>query len=144
MTLASIRQVLKRSFDRISNDRLKHNILQAIPFWVASLVAGLLAVAYSKAFTFMEGTTFDVLKYHGWWIFILSPVCFFIAWWLVIRFGPYARTSGIPQVRAAIELDTATYNKKIKQLLSIKILFVKVVSGLFMILGGGAVGKEGR
>lgn len=143
MTLLSIRKFLKRSFDRINNDRVKHNILQAIPFWIASLVAGLLAVAYSKAFTFLEGTTFDVLKYHGWWIFILSPVCFFISWWLVIRFGPYARTSGIPQVRAAIELDTATYNKKIKQLLSIKILFVKVVSGLFMILGGGAVGKEG-
>jgi H+/Cl- antiporter ClcA len=143
MTLASIRKVLKRSFDRISNDRLKHNILQAIPFWVASLVAGLLAVAYSKAFAFLEGTTFDVLRYHGWFIFVLTPVCFLIAWWLVAKYGPYARTSGIPQVRAAIELDTTHYDKKIKKLLSLKILVVKVVSGLFMILGGGAVGKEG-
>ena len=61
----------------------------------------------------------------------------------MVKYGPYARTSGIPQVRAAIELDTTNYNKKIKKLLSIKILFIKVVSGLFMILGGGAVGKEG-
>ena len=143
MTLITIRKVLKRSFDRISNDRLKHNILQAIPFWVASLVAGLLAVSYSKAFAFLEGTTFDVLKYHGWFIFILTPVCFLIGWWLVFKYGPYARTSGIPQVRAAIELDTTHYDKKINKLLSIKILVVKVVSGLFMILGGGAVGKEG-
>lgn len=143
MTLLSIRKFLKRSFDRINNDRVKRNILQAIPFWIASLVAGLLAVAYSAAFSYFESRTFNILQYHGWWIFILSPVCFFIAWWLVVRFGPYARTSGIPQVRAAIELDTTTYNKKIKKLLSIKILIVKVVSGLFMILGGGAVGKEG-
>ena len=143
MTLLSIRKFLKRSFDRINNERLKHNILQAIPFWIASLVAGLLAVAYSAAFSYFENGPFNLLRYHGLWLFILTPVCFLIAWWLVVKFAPYARTSGIPQVRAAIELDTTTYNKKIKQLLSIKILFVKLVSGLFMILGGGAVGKEG-
>ncbi|MGN6248254.1 MAG: chloride channel protein [Ginsengibacter sp.] len=143
MTLASIRKFLKRSFDKINNERLKHNILQAIPFWIASLVAGLLAVAYSKAFSYLESTSFSILEFHGWGIFILSPVCFLLAWWLVVRFGPYARTSGIPQVRAAIELDTTHYGKKIKKLLSLKILVVKVVSGLFMILGGGAVGKEG-
>jgi H+/Cl- antiporter ClcA len=143
MTLLSIRKFLKRSFDRINNERLKHNILQAIPFWIASLVAGLLAVAYSAAFSYFENAPFNLLRYHGLWLFILTPVCFLIAWWLVVKFAPYARTSGIPQVRAAIELDTTTYNKKIKQLLSIKILFVKLVSGLFMILGGGAVGKEG-
>ncbi|HSN10376.1 MAG TPA: chloride channel protein [Hanamia sp.] len=142
MTL-SIRKILKRSFDRINNERVKHNILQAIPFWIASLVAGLLAVAYSAAFSYFESQTFNIFEYHSWAIFIVSPVCFLIAWWLVVRFGPYARTSGIPQVRAAIELDTTTYNKKIKKLLSIKILFIKVISGLFMILGGGAVGKEG-
>ncbi len=143
MTLESIRKILKRSFDRINNERLKHNILQAIPFWIASLIAGLLAVAYSAAFSYFESRTFNVLQYHSWGIFILSPVCFLIAWWLVVKYGPYARTSGIPQVRAAIELDTTNYDKKIKKLLSIKILIVKVVSGLFMILGGGAVGKEG-
>src|SRR5690242_8889690 len=143
MTLASIRKILKRSFDKINNERLKHNILQAIPFWIASLVAGLLAVAYSKAFSYLESTSFSILEFHGWEIFILTPVCFLLAWWLVVRYGPYARTSGIPQVRAAIELDTTHYGKKIKKLLSLKILVVKVVSGLFMILGGGAVGKEG-
>jgi len=143
MTLVSIRKFLKRSFDRINNERLKHNILQAIPFWIASLIAGLLAVAYSAAFSYFESRTFNVLQYHSWGIFILSPVCFLIAWWLVVKYGPYARTSGIPQVRAAIELDTTNYDKKIKKLLSMKILIVKVVSGLFMILGGGAVGKEG-
>ena len=96
-----------------------------------------------KRFLILKASHLDVLQYHSWGIFILSPVGFFLAWWLVVKYGPYARTSGIPQVRAAIELDTTTYNKKIKQLLSIKILFIKVVSGLFMIVGGGAVGKEG-
>lgn len=66
-----------------------------------------------------------------------------MAWWLVAKFAPYARTSGIPQVMAAVELSTTTFERKIKKLLSLKIFFVKIISGLLMIFGGGAVGKEG-
>jgi H+/Cl- antiporter ClcA len=140
---SSIRKFLKNSFDRISNEKLKYNLLQAIPFWIASLVAGLIAVGYSQAFAYLENQTFFIIHYHHWWIFILTPVCFLIAWWLVAKYAPYARTSGIPQVMAAVELATTTYEKKIKKLLSVKIFLVKITSGLLMILGGGAVGKEG-
>ena len=143
MTVLSIRKFLKRAFDGIRNKKLKHNILQAIPFWIASLIAGLLAVSYSHGFTFFEAQTFFIIHHHGWWIFFLTPVCFVIAWWLVAKYAPYARTSGIPQVMAAIELTTTKYEKKTKKLLSLKVFFIKIVSGLLMILGGGAVGKEG-
>jgi H+/Cl- antiporter ClcA len=138
-----IRKFLKTTFDRINNEKLKHHILQAIPFWVASLIAGLITVFYSKAFAFLESQTFFIINYHHWWIFILTPACFVIAWWLVARFAPYARTSGIPQVMAAVELATTSYRNKIKKLLSLKVFFVKIFSGLLMIFGGGAVGKEG-
>lgn len=143
MTVLSVRKFLKRVFDGIRNEKLKYNILQAIPFWVASLIAGLLAVSYSRAFTIFEAQTFFVIHFHGWWIFLLTPVCFVIAWWLVAKYAPYARTSGIPQVMAAIELATTKYDKKTKKLLSLRVFFIKIVSGLLMILGGGAVGKEG-
>jgi H+/Cl- antiporter ClcA len=138
-----IRKFLKKAFDNISNEKLKHNILQAIPFWIASLIAGLIAVSYSRAFAFLENQTFFVIHNYDWAIFILTPVCFLLAWWLVVKYAPYARTSGIPQVMAAVELATTKYDKKIKKILSLKIFFVKVTSGLLMILGGGAVGKEG-
>jgi len=141
--ISSIRKILKRSFDRINNEKIKYNFLQAIPFWVASLIAGLMAVSYSRAFAFLESQTFIIFHNHGWVIFILSPVCFIIAWWLVVKYAPYARTSGIPQVMAAVEFATTNYDKKIKKLLSLKVFFVKMASGLLMILGGGAVGKEG-
>lgn len=141
--IASVRKILKRSFDRISNEKIKYNFLQAIPFWIASLIAGLMAVSYSRAFAFLESKTFLILHNHGWEIFILTPVCFIIAWWLVARYAPYARTSGIPQVMAAVEFATTNYDKKIKKLLSLKVFFVKLASGLLMIFGGGAVGKEG-
>ncbi len=141
--IASVRKILKRSFDRISNEKIKYNFLQAVPFWIASLIAGLMAVSYSRAFAFLESKTFLILHNHGWVIFILTPVCFIAAWWLVVKYAPYARTSGIPQVMAAVEFATTNYDKKIKKLLSLKVFFVKMASGLLMILGGGAVGKEG-
>ena len=136
-------KILKRSFDRISNDKIKHNFLQAVPFWVASLITGLVAVFYSRAFAFLESQTFSIFHDHGWAIFILTPVCFVIAWWLVVKYAPYARTSGIPQVMAAVEFAATNYDKKIKKLLSLRVFFIKMVSGLLMIFGGGAVGKEG-
>ena len=141
--IPSVRKILKRSFDRISNDKIKHNFLQAVPFWVASLITGLIAVFYSRAFAFLESQTFSIFHDHGWAIFILTPVCFVIAWWLVVKYAPYARTSGIPQVMAAVEFAATNYDKKIKKLLSLRVFFIKMVSGLLMIFGGGAVGKEG-
>ena len=141
--IASLRKALKRSFDRISNEKIKYNFLQAVPFWIASLIAGLMAVSYSRAFAFLESKNLMIFHSHGWIIFILTPVCFIIAWWLVARFAPYARTSGIPQVMAAVEFAATNHDKKIKKLLSLRVFLIKMVSGLLMIFGGGAVGKEG-
>lgn len=141
--IATIRKFLKKFFDRIRNEKLRYNFLQAIPFWIASLIAGLIVVAYSRAFVFLGSKNLTILHNHGWVIFILTPVCFIIAWWLVARYALYARTSGIPQVMAAVEFTSNNYDQKIKKLLSLKVFFIKLVSGLLMIFGGGAVGKEG-
>jgi len=139
----TIRKILKRAFDRIRNEKLKQNLLQAIPFWVASLITGLIAVFYSRIFAFLESVTFSIIHHHAWQIFILTPVCFLIAWWVVKRFAPYARGSGIPQVMAAIELANPRDDKKVTKLLSIKVFIVKIISSFLMILGGGVIGKEG-
>lgn len=143
MTGQQIRRQLKKSFDRIRSEKYKQNLLQAIPFWVASLITGLIAVFYSRIFAYLEGQTFAIIGQDKWLIFIITPVCFFLAWWIVVRFAKYARGSGIPQVMAAIELANPRYNKKVEKLLSIKIFFVKMFSSFIMILGGGAIGREG-
>jgi len=134
---------LKNVFDRIRNERLKKNLLQALPFWVASLVTGLVAVLYARLFVIAEKGTAWVMHAHAGWLFIITPLCFIIAWWLVQRFAPYARGSGIPQVMAAIELATPKYNEKVGRLLSLRILIVKIISSLVMVLGGGVIGREG-
>jgi hypothetical protein len=74
MPIKKLRRFLKRAFDRIRNEKLKQNLLQAIPFWVASLVTGLIAVFYSRVYAYLESRTFLVIQYHSWQIFILNPV----------------------------------------------------------------------
>src|ERR1700749_2432178 len=103
--LTNIRGRLKRTFDRIGNERLKTGILQAIPFWFASLLTGIVAVLFARLFSLSESVCFGAFRKHEWWLFIMSPICFVGAWWVVNRFAPYARGSGIPQVMAAIDLS---------------------------------------
>ncbi len=125
------------------NEKFRNNLLQAIPFWVASLITGLVAVVYSRLFSLAEKGTAYVVHLHLWLLFILTPLCFVTAWWLVQRFAPYARGSGIPQVMAAIELANPRYNEKVNKLLNLRVIFVKILSSLVMALGGGVIGREG-
>ena len=117
--------------------------MQAIPFWIASVITGLFAVLYTKLFVAAEDLTTLVFVHHAWFLFILSPVCFIAAWWIVQKFSPYARGSGIPQVMAAIQISTPKTNKIVDKLLGFRIIFIKVISSLIMALGGGAIGREG-
>jgi H+/Cl- antiporter ClcA len=141
--VSKVRLHLKHSFDRINNEELKKNMLQAIPFWVASVITGLIAVIYTKLFLLAEGLTTLIYKQHAWMLFILTPVCFIVSWWIVKRFAPYSRGSGIPQVMAAIEITNSKTDKKVNKLLSIRIIFVKILSSLIMAIGGGVIGREG-
>ena len=141
--IGRLRTLGKRTFDRIRNEKLKHNLLQAIPFWIASLLTGIVAVVYTRLFALAEKGTAYIIHLHLWLLFLITPVCFLVAWWLVRQFAPFARGSGIPQVMASIELATPKYNEKVNKLLSLRILFIKILSSLIMALGGGVIGREG-
>ena len=134
-----LRPVLRSS----NTGKLKLNLQTAIPFWIASLLTGVVAVGYARVFAWAEGLGMELTEERPWLLFVLTPLCFVLAWWLVKRFSPYARGSGIPQVMAAIELANPKDNQRAGKLLSVKVVIVKVLSSLLMILGGGAVGREG-
>jgi H+/Cl- antiporter ClcA len=140
---ARIRLRIKRIFERLGNEKLRLNILRAIPFWIASLLTGLIAVFYSKIFLLAENSADSLFKSVHWLFFIITPTCFLVAWWLVVRYEKYAGGSGIPQVIAAIEMASPRDHEKIRRLLSIRVIVIKIISSFFMILGGGVVGREG-
>jgi H+/Cl- antiporter ClcA len=129
--------------DLFAGQQIKINALQAIPFWIASLITGIIAVLYTKLFGLAENTLQQVLHWHQWTLFIVAPFCFFIAWFVVQHFAPNAKGSGIPQVMAAVDLATPKYEHKLPKLLSLRIMIVKIASSLLMVLGGGAIGREG-
>jgi len=141
--LVHLRRLLKKSFDGIRNERLKNNLLQAVPFWIGSIITGLFAVIYSEIFLWAERLMHTIINWHSWLIFILAPVGFVASWWLVKEFAPYAKGSGIPQVMAAVELSNPKEHKKIRNLLSLKIIFFKILSSVILVFAGGAIGREG-
>ena len=137
------RRSIKKSFDNLRNEKLKHNLLQAIPFWIGSLITGVFAVMYAKIFMWGEKLMNLIMDWNSWMIFIIAPIGFVLSWWLVKEFSPYAKGSGIPQVMAAVELANPKEHTKIRNLLSLKILVFKILSSLALIIGGGAIGREG-
>ncbi|MBV2166989.1 MAG: chloride channel protein, partial [Kaistella sp.] len=81
--------------------------------------------------------------WNAWMIFIIAPIGFVLSWWLVKEFAPYSKGSGIPQVMAAVELANPKEHTKIRHLLSLKIIVFKILSSVALVIGGGAVGREG-
>lgn len=139
----TIRLSLKRIFDRIRNENFKQNLLQALPFWVASIITGLVAVLYTRLFTWAEEGSHLLFGRHSWAFFFITPLCFFMAWWMVKKYAPFARGSGIPQVMAAVEIVSPANLNKVNKLLSLRVIFIKIFSSLVMVFGGGAIGREG-
>ena len=142
-TLRNTRALGKLFFDRIRNEKLQYNLLQALPFWIASLTSGLIAVLYAWLFARAEELSREILSINIWWLFLLAPFCFVAAYYIVERFSKYARGSGIPQVMAALELPSTASEKKLHKLVGIRVMVTKIASSLLMVLGGAAVGREG-
>ena len=101
------------------------------------------AVLYTRLFVEAESITSYIFKHHAWLLFVVSPACFIIAWWLVKHFAPYSKGSGIPQVMAAIEISAPNNETTVNKLLGVRIIILKVLSSLVMAIGGGAIGREG-
>ncbi len=118
-------------------------IFQNIPLWIASCVIGLLAVLYAEILHFGEHTFLKIFQQNRAWVFVLAPVFFFLSYISVQRYSKYSNASGIPQVISALNLPKKKSKKVIDRLLSVRIIFVKILSSFFMSLGGGVVGREG-
>lgn len=138
-----MRRILKQYFDKIRNEKIKEMLLQAFPFWTASLVTGIIAVGYAKLFALAEQSAVRLFHFSHVLIFITAPVCFVLSAWVVQAFAPLARGSGIPQVMAGIEMATPKENALVDRLLNMRIIVTKVISSCVMAVGGAVIGREG-
>jgi H+/Cl- antiporter ClcA len=116
-----------------------HPGLQGIVYWVGAICVGLFAVFYARLFEQVFLIPHWILEHKPWVLFILSPACFVLSWWLVKRFASGAAGGGIPEVMVAIEVDS----DKASIWAGWRAGAVKFLSSLAAVLGGGAIGREG-
>ncbi|MFN8415243.1 MAG: chloride channel protein [Cytophagaceae bacterium] len=123
---------------------MRVQLVRFLPFLAASFIVGLVAFIYSRVFTYSEKLSHYIFEQNHLFIFISTPVSFLLSWWIVNRFAPFSRGSGIPQVMAALEL-TNNQEKKgfIDQFLNLKVIAVKFISSCVKVIGGGILGREG-
>ncbi|MBL7712209.1 MAG: chloride channel protein [Chitinophagaceae bacterium] len=134
---------LQSRYASLDHTNFKRNVLNALPFWIGAFTTGLVAVCYASLFSWAEQATAYLYHQSPYLFFVLTPALFLLAWWLVQRYAPFAKGSGIPQVSAAIELANPRDKHLVNRLLSIRVACVKVLSSLVMVLGGGLIGREG-
>lgn len=75
---------------------------------------------------------------------LAAPLLFLVAAWVVRRFAPEAKGSGIPQVLLAMEdASSRSIRAMHSPLISLRTAAVKVVSAGIGMLGGASIGREG-
>jgi H+/Cl- antiporter ClcA len=117
--------------------------LQTLAFVLSAFIAGLVAVAYANLFKIFESFYHQISTDHPYWIWFLTPLCLLAGWAMVYFFAPEAAGSGIPQVLAAHDLNYSKNSAWVDRLLSLKVVFVKIISSLFVCFGGSVTGREG-
>lgn len=122
----------------------RQTILHELPYWIAALSVGVVAVAYANLFHAAEVFSQRFMSTHPYVFLAAAPLLFFLGWALVYFLAPEAKGSGIPQVMAAIQkVEAHDEENGIARLLSVRTLIVKIMSSSCCLLGGGAIGREG-
>ncbi len=117
--------------------------LQAVPYVLAAILVGFVAVVYSAAFTGSVTVMQKLHVDHPYAGFFLSPFCFVFSAYLVQRFAPAAGGTGIPRVAASLALDPQTQEREIYQMLNLRVALVIALSSVLAIYGSGSLGREG-
>lgn len=111
-----------------------------IPYLAVGIISSLVCIAYAELFHTFETWGRKFLSTHPYVFMGVAPLLLIVSFLLVQKLAPGASGSGIPQVMACVE-------KSHKHLgfyfLSMRIIFVKVISSCLGILAGGAIGREG-
>src|SRR4051812_13240546 len=98
--------------------------------WISAVAAAVFSVVYALAFRSIETAARSYIAgSNGYWGFLIAPVLFVAAWWVVRRYAPEAAGSGIPQVMTANETVYDGPGKAtVDRLLSVKTMLVKILS----------------
>lgn len=112
-----------------------------VVIWLAAAAAGLLVVLFAKMTDAAIAFFFSVQKTHWWAPLVLTPIGGAIIVWITNRWFPGAKGSGIPQTIAV--LQNGHDNHAISNLISLRIVWAKIVLGVAGLAAGFSSGREG-
>lgn len=114
---------------------------QRLVFWLGAILVGLIIVAMTLLSEWAAETYRRLSLFYPWFHFVIPPVGLAVTAWLTFRFFPGSERSGIPQVKAALDIDR---NKKgRKKLISLRIAVGKLLLPIMGLLSGASVGFGG-
>ncbi len=117
--------------------------LRSIPYWVAAVVVGTVAVLYSGTFSAIVELAEYLSSTRPILFCLLAPASFILSVYLVEKFAPSAGGTGTSAVAAILQLDPDTAKTQIHEQLNLKVASVVIISSFLAILGGGTLGREG-
>ncbi len=114
---------------------------QRLLFWFGAVMVGILIVTM-KLLSEWAGETYGALSLqYPWFNFVIAPFGLSLTAWLTFRFFPGAERSGIPQVKAALEITGNLQQRS--QLISLKIMLGKMLLPIMGLFSGASVGFGG-
>jgi H+/Cl- antiporter ClcA len=114
--------------------------------WLAAALSAVLAVGYSKLTSYVQHFYSTISTDHFHLALALTAPAFMLSVFVVERFAPDAKGSGIPQVIKEIEkskTDAKAGGLWSSPLVSLKTAFIKVISSCIALCGGASIGREG-
>lgn len=109
-------------------------------FWAGAIVVGISASMFAKASEDANKVFHLLLAESIYLPFIVTPLGLVFAAILTVRYFDGAQGSGIPQTIAALSMPSHTARNK---LLSMRIVFGKIVLTLLGLFSGASMGREG-
>jgi H+/Cl- antiporter ClcA len=110
-------------------------------FWGGAIGVGVLSVLFAELSEFLTQTFTHLADRHGWLPLLVTPLGGALCVWLTRRYFSGSEGSGIPQVLA--EMRKPAGISAWKPLVSLRIIFGKIVVGAGAVGCGFSLGREG-
>jgi len=130
------RNLKKTGRDLLSPDAWKTRIV----FWTGAVTVGLVAAAFAFAAEIANDWFHDMIDY---WVFaplVVCPLGLAVVAYLTQNVFPGSQGSGIPQSIATLSMTEHSIRSRI---LSLRIVFGKILLTLIGMLSGASIGREG-
>lgn len=130
-------------FNKLPLSSTRDKIYYNMPFWLAAALVALISVAYNYLFNYCEELAISYSSTY--WVYVFPPFAILGSFLVAHFISKEASGSGIPQVIACVELSQMSDEKKgiLEKLLSVKMIFAKIIGSCMCILGGAVTGREG-